>query len=70
MAGHDLHCVLAAEMANHTPGCIKRSMVSMVSGGDSAPLIRAGETLPGVLSSALESSVQKGQESLRAGPQC
>jgi len=42
-------CVLTAQKANHTLGCNKRNVACRSrEGGDSAPLLRSGETPPGV----------------------
>ena len=40
-----------------------------VKGGDSAPLLRSGETPPGVLCPALEPSAQEGHGTSGAGPE-
>jgi len=44
-------CVLAAQKANLILGCIKSNVGE---GGDSAPLLRSGESPSGVLPPALE----------------
>ena len=42
------------------PGLHQKQGGQQVKGGDSAPLLRSGETPPGVLRPALEPSAQKG----------
>ena len=56
--GMSQHCALAAQKANHIPGCIKKSG-QQVEGGDPAPLLCTGEASPGGLCSGVESSVQE-----------
>jgi len=58
---------LTAQKANHLLGCIKRSVASQ--GGESAPLLRSGETPPGVLRPALEPSAQDRPGPVGAGPE-
>jgi len=52
-----LSYVLAGEKANGTLGCIPAAWPAGEE-GDSAPLLRSGETPPGVLCPALEPSAQ------------
>jgi len=40
-----------------------------IEGGDSAPLLRSGESPPGVLCPALEPPAQEGHGPVRAGPE-
>ena len=61
-------CVLPAQKANHILGCIKRSVVSR-SGGDSVPLLCAGETSPGVLHPDVKSSAQESCEAVGVHPE-
>ncbi|KAK4829739.1 hypothetical protein QYF61_006448 [Mycteria americana] len=60
-------CVLAAQKANCIPGCIKRSVASR-SREVILPL-SSGESPPGVLHPALESSLQERHQPVEAGPE-
>ncbi|PKU42273.1 rna-directed dna polymerase from mobile element jockey-like [Limosa lapponica baueri] len=60
------HCMLAAQKANRILGCIKRSVASR-SREVILPL-HSGETSPGVLCPALESSPQEGHGPVGTGP--
>ncbi|PKU36555.1 hypothetical protein llap_13134 [Limosa lapponica baueri] len=60
-------CVFAAQKATHILGCIKRSEASRVREG-TLPLC-SGETPPGALCPALESSTQEGHRPVGAGPE-
>jgi len=62
-------CVLAAQKANRILGCIKSSVSQQVKGGDSAPLLRSGETSAGVLHPALETSAQERPGPVGADPE-
>ena len=66
--GMSQHCALAAQKANHIPGCIKKSG-QQVEGGDPAPLLCTGETSPGVLYQDVKSSVQERCEPVAACPE-
>jgi len=50
------------------PGLRQTQRGQQVEGADSAPLLRSGETPPGVLPPALEPSAQERHGSVRAGP--
>jgi len=65
-AGHDPVTGAHSPETNCTLGCIK-SCGQQVEGGDSAPLLRTGETPPGVLSLALEPSAQERHGPVGAG---
>ena len=62
-------------MCTHTseshlyPGLHQKQRGQQVEGGDSDPLLRSGETLPGVLHPALGSSAQEGQRPAGVGPE-
>jgi len=51
------------------PGLHQEKRGQQGEGGDSAPLLRCGETPPGVLRSALESSAQERHGPVGAGPE-
>jgi len=51
------------------PGLHPQQRGQQVGGGDSAPLLRSGETPPGVLHPALEPSAQERQGSVGVGPE-
>jgi len=51
------------------PGLHQEKCGQQVEGGDSAPLLRSGETPSGVLPSALEPSAQDRHGSVGAGPE-
>jgi len=51
------------------PGLHQEKCGQQVEGGDSAPVLRSGETPPGVLRPAMEPSTQEGHESVGAGPE-
>ena len=57
-------CALAAQKANCTPGCIKRSMASR-----SKEVLCSGEVSPGVLYTDVEPSVQERHRPLGARPE-
>ncbi|PKU44669.1 rna-directed dna polymerase from mobile element jockey-like [Limosa lapponica baueri] len=61
-------CALVAQKANRILGCIKRSVASKSRGGDFAPLLCSGETPPGVLCPALESSALEVHGPFGVGP--
>ncbi|PKU42345.1 rna-directed dna polymerase from mobile element jockey- hypothetical protein [Limosa lapponica baueri] len=60
--------VLAAQKVNHILGCIKINVVSRSREMILPPLPCSGETPPGVLRPALESSALEGHRPARAGP--
>ena len=62
--GMSQHCALAAQKANHIPGCIKKSG-QQVEGGDPAPLLCTGEASPGGLCPDVQSSLQERHGSIR-----
>jgi len=51
------------------PGLHQEKREQQVEGGDSAPLLCSGETLPGVLHPALDPSAQEGHGIVGAGPE-
>jgi len=51
------------------PGLHQKQHGQQVEGGDSAPLLRSGETLPGVLCPALEPAAQERHGAVGAGPE-
>ena len=51
------------------PGLHQKKCFQQVEGGDSAILLRSGETPPGVLHPALEPSTNEGCGAVRAGPE-
>ena len=51
------------------PGPHQKQCGQQVEGGDSAPLLRSGETLPGVLCPALEPPAQHRHGPVGAGPE-
>jgi len=59
---------LAAQKTIRTPGCIPTAW-AQGEGGDSAPLLRSGETPLGVLRPALEPSAQDRPGAVGAGPE-
>jgi len=61
-------CVLTAQKANY-PGLHPQQRDHQVKRGDSAPLLHSGETPPGVLHPALESSAQETHGAVGEGPE-
>jgi len=62
-------CVLAAQKATCILGCIlDEKHGQQVKRGDSAPLLRSGETLPEVLYPALEPPAQEEHGAVEVGP--
>jgi len=59
-------CALAAQPY---PGLPQKQCGQQVEGGDSAPLLRSGETLRGVLRPALEPSTQERHGPVGVGPE-
>ncbi|PKU29999.1 rna-directed dna polymerase from mobile element jockey-like [Limosa lapponica baueri] len=59
-------CALAESQPHH--GLHQKKRGQQVQGGDSAPLLCSGETLPGVLCPALVSSAQEGHGPVGMGP--
>jgi len=51
------------------PGLHHKQCGQQVEGGDSAPMLRSGETPLGVLRPSLEPSVQEGHGAVKAGPE-
>jgi len=51
------------------PGLHQENCGQQIEGGDSAPLLRSGETPPGVLHPALEPSAQERHGAVGAGPE-
>jgi len=62
-------CALAAQKANRILGCINKKHDQQVKAGDSFPLLRSGETSPGVLRPALELSAQETHGAVGTGPE-
>ncbi|GAB0179235.1 triadin [Grus japonensis] len=62
-------CTLAAQKAKPCPGVHQKKCDQQVEGGDPAPLLRSGETPPGVLCPALGCPVQEGHGAVGAGPE-
>jgi len=62
-------CVLTAQKASHTLGCIPQQRGQQGEGGDSAPLLCSGETPLGVLCPALEPSAQDRRGPVGVGPE-
>jgi len=63
-------CVLAAQKANQPyPGLHQKKCGQQVEGGDSAPLLRSGETPSGVPHPALEPSAQDRPGPVGVGPE-
>ncbi|PKU43076.1 rna-directed dna polymerase from mobile element jockey-like [Limosa lapponica baueri] len=60
-------CLLAAQKLH--PGPHQKKCGQQVKGSDSTPLLHSGETPPGVLCPALESSAQEGHGPVGAGPE-
>ena len=61
-------CTHSLESQPH-PGLHQKKHVQQVKGGDSAPLLRSGETSPGVLRPAVEPSAQERHGPVGAGPE-
>jgi len=61
-------CACSLEGQPH-PGLHHKQRGQQVEGGDSAPLLRSGETPPGVLRPALEPSAQEGHGAVGVGPE-
>jgi len=56
-------------VAQPYPGLHQEKRGQQVKGGDSAPLLRSGESPPGVLPPALEPPAQEGHGAVGAGPE-
>jgi len=68
-AQHDLAaCALSPESQLY-PGLHQKQCGQQVKGGDSAPLLRSGESSPVVLHPGLEASAQGRHGSVGAGPE-
>ena len=61
-------CACSSESQPH-PGLHQKNHGQQVEGGDSAPLLRSGETPPAVLRPALGSSAQDRGGPVRVGPE-